>query len=106
MALSPLYVGQLHPAWTFEWKTDSGKLKDFTGLVASNFQLLLKPVAGGSDIVGGGAFVIVSNPGWLQYQPATGDTATAGTYQGFIVAMFPGALPDVSDPFPLQIVAK
>lgn len=106
MALSPMYMGQLHPAWTFEWRTDSGKLKDFTGLSASNFQLLLKPVAGGSDIVGGGTFVIVSNPGWLQYQPVAADMAAAGTYSGFIVATFPGTLPDVSDPFTLQIIAK
>lgn len=114
MAGYTIAVGQTHPYWTLEWwsvNQDTGKreLKDFTGLTASNFTLILHPVSnavnGGADITGTGAFVLVSNPGWLQYQPSASDVALPGTYQCYVTANFNGLL-DVSQPFTLTIGAK
>lgn len=111
MALYTIVAGQQHPYWTVEWKTvnaNNGKsaLKDFTGLVPSNFSLTLHNLQGGiPDITGIGTFVIVSSPGWIQYQPAAADVATPGQYQVFITANY-GSLPDICLPFNLTIAAK
>lgn len=86
---------------------DNKTALDFTGLVASNIQVLIHPTAGGSDVTGGGMLTIVSPAtlGMIQYVPAASDFATPGNFQVFVVATFLSG-PTVSDPIPFNVVAR
>ena len=105
MSTLPWMQGALHPTWTLIWQLPNGTMKDFTGLLAANFELLLHPLnSTNPDIIGGGTFTIVTN-GIVQYQPVSADVSTPGQYQLILAATFPGALPDKTQPYYFQILA-
>ena|SRR5581483_12211015 len=104
MGISPWPQGQTTPAIIFVCTKDNGQPLNLTGLTASNLSLLIHP-ASGSDIVGTGTFTILNAAqGIVQYQPASGDVATTGSYTLIVVATFLTG-PTKSDGIPFNIVA-
>lgn len=86
MPISPWYVGMTGKSFTIYCRDDSGQAMplynaDGTTMNASQFTLLIKPDAGGSEIAGGGLFQVVDpDVGLVRYQPAGSDVMTAGLF--------------------------
>jgi len=89
-----IYQGDLLPALVFTATSQpSGAAVELTGATCS---VLFGPTNGQAGFVGAGTGTILGNV--YTYQLATADTATAGTFQVQLEAVFPGSLPQHFSP--------
>lgn len=102
MGLTPWYIGQTYPALQITLATDAGP-DNITGLVASNFALVIRNTGNNSDANGTGTFVVVNAyPALITYTFSSADVTTAGTYQLIFKATFPSGV-KIFDPIPFTL---
>jgi hypothetical protein len=90
MGISPWYVGQVLPLWQITLTPDTGT-SDVTGLYSSAFTMRFINTLTSAEIVGEGTFSIIqANPAIVQYQLATSDVTTPGTYTVLVEVDYPG----------------
>ena|SRR2546421_11661540 len=82
MGISPWTKGDGKPLWTFSLEPDSGDF-DITGLVASDFTLVMMNVSNNQEVDGTGTFndplpASGGNPATIVYQVSSADAANVG----------------------------
>lgn len=112
--ITPWVRGQMSPTWTFVCQRD-GQPFDLTAQLASYISVIyynnVSPTFPGSYTqvsVGTGVVTIVSsNPGIINYAPASTDTAmlTPGQYYVRVEVLFNNFAPDYCDYLPLFVQA-
>ena len=103
MSASPLYVGETHKPLSVTWLDDSNNALNLTG---ATLTVRFGGVGSSTSFVGAGSFSITSpSAGQFTYTFAGTDVAAPGSWQLQFKATYLDTTFQLSDPFPLEILA-